>query len=89
MAHRYHRRVDCRGLAVRRVRVLDVYSRLIVGWAMDSHREESLVEAALWMALGRRQPGEELMHHRDSREPVHQSGLSISTGPRSRHENSL
>jgi transposase InsO family protein len=45
--------------------VLGVYSRLIVGWAMDSHREESLVEAALWMALGRRQPGEELLHHSD------------------------
>jgi putative transposase len=45
--------------------VLDVYSRLVVGWAMDSHREESLLEAALWMALGRRQPVEELMHHSD------------------------
>jgi len=45
--------------------VLDVYSRLIVGWAMAEHREESLVEAALWMALGRRQPVEELLHHSD------------------------
>jgi transposase InsO family protein len=36
--------------------VLDVYSRLVVDWAMASHREESLVEAALWMAMGRRQP---------------------------------
>jgi transposase InsO family protein len=45
--------------------VLDVYWRLIVGWAMDSHREESLVETALWMALGRRQPAEELLHHCD------------------------
>lgn len=45
--------------------VLDVYSRLIVGWAMAAHREESLVEAALWMALGRRQPSEELLHHSD------------------------
>jgi putative transposase len=45
--------------------VLDVYSRLVVGWAMASHREESLVEAALWMALGRRRPVEELMHHSD------------------------
>ena len=34
--------------------VLNVYSRLVIGWAMDSHREESLVEATLWMALGRR-----------------------------------
>jgi putative transposase len=45
--------------------ILDVYSRLVVGWAMASHREESLVEAALWMALGRRKPVEELMHHSD------------------------
>ena len=45
--------------------VLDVYSRLVVGWAMASHREESLVEAALWMALGRRTPPDELLHHSD------------------------
>lgn len=45
--------------------VLDVYSRLVVGWAMASHREESLVETALWMALGRRHPGAELLHHSD------------------------
>ena len=45
--------------------VLDVYSRLIVGWAMASRRAESLVETALWMALGRRNPIEELMHHSD------------------------
>ncbi len=45
--------------------VLDVYSRLIVGWAMASHREESLVEAALWMALSRRKPLDELLHHSD------------------------
>ncbi len=36
--------------------VLDVYSRLAVRWAMDPHREESLVEAVLWMAPGRRHP---------------------------------
>jgi putative transposase len=45
--------------------VLDVYARLMVGWAMASHREESLVEEALWMALGRRKPVEELLHHSD------------------------
>ena len=32
--------------------VLDVYSRLIVGSSMTSHREKSLVEAALWLAVG-------------------------------------
>jgi putative transposase len=45
--------------------VLDVSSRLLVGWAMAAQREESLVEAALGMALGRRQPAEELLHHCD------------------------
>lgn len=43
----------------------DVYSRLIVGWAMDSHRDEPLTERALLMALGRRQPADELLHHSD------------------------
>jgi transposase InsO family protein len=45
--------------------VLDVYSRLIAGWAMASHREESLVEEALLMALGWRKPCQELIHHSD------------------------
>lgn len=45
--------------------VLDVYSRLVVGWAMAPHREESLVEDALWMALGRRRPLDDLLHHSD------------------------
>ncbi len=45
--------------------VLDVYSRLVVGWAMASHREEHLVEEALLMALGWRKPIEELLHHSD------------------------
>ena len=44
---------------------MDVYSRLAVCWVIPSHREESLVEAALWMALGRRQPIDELLHHSD------------------------
>jgi len=45
--------------------VLDVYSQLIVGWAMASHREESLVEEAMRMALGRRNSVEDLLHHSD------------------------
>ena len=45
--------------------VLDVYSRLVVGWAIVSHRDESLVEEALWMALSWRKPVEELVHHSD------------------------
>lgn len=46
--------------------VLDVFSRRIVGWAMDVHRETDLVERALRMALRQRQPTfGELLHHSD------------------------
>jgi len=46
--------------------LMDVFSRKIVGWAMATHREESLVEQALRMALFRRQPvAGELLHHSD------------------------
>jgi transposase InsO family protein len=36
--------------------VLDLFSRMVVGWAMDSHRDEALVEQAARMALARRHP---------------------------------
>lgn len=36
--------------------VLDIYSRIVVGWAMDGHRDEALVGQAARMALVRRQP---------------------------------
>jgi putative transposase len=45
--------------------ILDVYSRLIVGWAMAATRDEGLVHAALHMALLRRRPGPGLIHHSD------------------------
>ncbi len=35
--------------------LLDTYSRMIVGWAMSVYRDEALVEAALRMALVRRE----------------------------------
>lgn len=34
--------------------LLDTYSRLIVGWAMNMYRDEALVESALHMALAQR-----------------------------------
>lgn len=43
----------------------DLYSRRIVGWAMSEFRDERLVEDALWMALIRRQPDGNLLHHSD------------------------
>ena len=45
--------------------VLDLYSRRVVGWAMDSHLETPLVLAALRLAFGRRRPPPTLLHHSD------------------------
>jgi putative transposase len=47
--------------------LLDTYSRLIMGWAMSVYRDEVLVEAALRMALARRELPEEtdLIQHTD------------------------
>jgi putative transposase len=45
--------------------VLDIFSRLVVGWAMDAHRDEALVEQAARMALAQRQPAPGLLHHSD------------------------
>lgn len=80
MAHRYHRCADRAISWLYLAVVLDVYSLLIVGWAMASHRQVYLVEAALWMALGRHQPVEELLHHSDRGRKPHQSGLPSRAG---------
>jgi putative transposase len=45
--------------------VLDVYSRLVVGWSMSAHCVEELVQRALHMALARRRPNHGLIHHSD------------------------
>jgi putative transposase len=45
--------------------VLDLYSRKIVGLAMDSHMRSELVERALTTAQGLRQPKKGLLHHSD------------------------
>jgi putative transposase len=45
--------------------VLDLFSRQVVGWAMDERMPQELTLAALDMALKRRQPLPGLMHHSD------------------------
>lgn len=45
--------------------VLDLFSRRVVGWAIDNHMRSELIEGALQMALGRRNPSPNLMHHSD------------------------
>jgi putative transposase len=47
--------------------VIDVYSRMIVGWQLAGHMRESLVEDALQMAVATRRidPQQLLIHHSD------------------------
>jgi putative transposase len=45
--------------------VEDLYSRMIVGWSMDSTMTSRLVVDALQMAVQRRLPGEDLLAHSD------------------------
>jgi putative transposase len=45
--------------------VLDLFSRRVIGWAIDTHMKEALISDALSMGLGRRMPEPGLMHHSD------------------------
>lgn len=45
--------------------VLDLFSRRVVGWAMDEHMEASLVQTAWLMAVAQRSPATGLLHHSD------------------------
>jgi transposase InsO family protein len=45
--------------------LLDLYSRKVVGWAMQSRVDATLVQKSLRMALRRRRPTTGLLHHSD------------------------
>jgi putative transposase len=45
--------------------VLDLFSRRIVGWAMDEHMPDELTQAALEMAILQRHPPADVLHHSD------------------------
>jgi len=45
--------------------IVDIFSRLVVGWAMGKERDEYLVTKAGVMALEQRHPRAGLMHHSD------------------------
>ncbi len=45
--------------------ILDLYSRGIVGWSMDSSASRRIVLDALEMAVGARKPAKGLIHHSD------------------------
>jgi transposase InsO family protein len=60
--------------------ILDLFSRLVVGWAMGASNDEELVTLALEMALLRRSAPREMLLHSDQGSP------STSTGYLSRLE---
>lgn len=45
--------------------ILDLYSRMVVGWAMEAYLDRRLTLQALHMALVRRQPPAGWLHHSD------------------------
>jgi putative transposase len=45
--------------------IVDIYSRLVVGWAMSKERDEQLIIKAASMALMQRKPGAGLVPHSD------------------------
>lgn len=49
--------------------VWDLYSRRLIGWAMSASNDPDLVMCALQMALDRRQPGANTLHHSDRAKP--------------------
>jgi putative transposase len=60
--------------------VMDLYNRMIVGWAMGERMTRELAMDALRMARFRRKPASGLLHHSDRGRPVLQWRLSGTTG---------
>jgi transposase InsO family protein len=67
--------------------ILDLYSRMVVGWSMSGNCDEELVEHALDQALACRHPKAGLLHHSDRGSQytsrayqlrLEQSGMSVS-----------
>jgi transposase InsO family protein len=49
--------------------LFELYLRKVVGWAMSAPIDADLVQAALLMAMGRRQPAPGFLHHTDRGSP--------------------
>lgn len=45
--------------------IIDLFSRMVVGWAVSSSLSHDAVLMALWRAVGRRRPGKGLLFHSD------------------------
>jgi putative transposase len=65
MGDRYHIYSHCDICWLYLAVILDLYSRVVVGWSMSDSCDEDLVESALDMALARRRPQAGLLHHSD------------------------
>ena len=65
--------------------VLDLYSRRIIGWAMQPRMTADLVTNALTMALWRRKPEGGLLPHSDRGRPVRRRRLPVDSGRRRHH----
>ena len=71
--------------------ILDLHSRMVVGWALADHMRTELVESALAAALGVREPSPDLLHHSDQgsqyasasyRKRLAQHGIEVSMSRR-------
>lgn len=79
--------------------LLDLYSRRVVGWAMDTQPSQALGQAALAMALDQRKPRPGLIHHTDRGSPysaraypeqLHARGICRSmSGRKSAYDNAV
>ena len=77
--------------------IMDLFSRMIIGWSMDSTMEVSLIAKALDMALLNRRPDQNLIHHSDRgsqyashhyRQLLDQAGITVSMSRRGNcHDN--
>lgn len=54
--------------------ILDLFSRLVVGWAMQANNDEHLVRRAFEMALVHRAPPSEMLLHSDQGSPYTSTG---------------
>ncbi len=65
MGQRYQSGRNERSAGSRLSAILDLFSRLLVGWAMAATEDEHLVELARLLALANRRPPAGLLHHSD------------------------
>ena len=71
--------------------ILDLFSRLVVGWKLGETLEAALVVTGLQNALARRDPPRGLIFHSDSRLPIQQRGgaeTADAAGRPTEHERS-